>query len=192
MSQSDFVPFRITVCGVEELDAHCASGVTHVLSILDPGAPPPPAFGSFGEHARLDLRFDDMIEEAEGREPPGPKHLDALLAFGRELSAEAETRPCHLLVHCFAGVSRSTASMILILAQARPDRPVEEAFDEVVRIRSQTWPNLRLLEMGDAALGLGGRLVARAHARYREVARNDEERVRIMRSVGRGREVAGL
>ena len=35
--RSPFVPFAITVCGIEELYGHCATGVSHVLSLLDPG-----------------------------------------------------------------------------------------------------------------------------------------------------------
>lgn len=196
MPQPPFAPFRITVCGLEELTAHCEVGVTHVLSILDPGLPPPPAFGRFGEHARLDLRFDDVIEEIPGKEAPQPGHVAAILAFGRELADEATEsrgRPQpHLLVHCHAGVSRSTASMSLILAQARPDRPPAEALAEVVRIRPQTWPNLRIVEMGDAMLGLGGGLVDAALQRYRDFGRDNPEHVRFMRLVGRGREVAHL
>ena len=40
-SASEFVDFHITVCGIEELAGHGAVGVTHVLSILDPGFPDP-------------------------------------------------------------------------------------------------------------------------------------------------------
>jgi len=38
---SIFAPFRLTICGIPELDEHCAAGVTHVLSILDPDNPGP-------------------------------------------------------------------------------------------------------------------------------------------------------
>jgi hypothetical protein len=41
-----------------------------VLSILDPAAVQPPAFGSFGEHERMELRFDDVIEERPDRVAP--------------------------------------------------------------------------------------------------------------------------
>jgi hypothetical protein len=46
------LPFRITVCGIEELAGHGGRGVSHVLSILDPDWPVPEAFGSFGEHRK--------------------------------------------------------------------------------------------------------------------------------------------
>lgn len=116
----EFVHFKLTVCGIEELTGHCDVGVSHVLSILDPGYPSPPAFGSFGEHERLELRFNDVIEDIEGCVPPQPADVERLLAFGQDLMHESATGT-HLLVHCHAGISRSTAAMTLILAQARPD-----------------------------------------------------------------------
>lgn len=190
MTQTSFVPFRITVCGIEELPGHCAVGVSHVLSILDPGLPPPPAFGSFGEHVRLDLRFDDIIDPIPGKAMPQVAHVESVLAFGQTLIDEG--RDAHLLVHCHMGISRSTASMALILAQARRDRDPAEALAEVVRIRPQTWPNLRLIEMGDHLLGLEGRLVAAARDRYAEQVRAEPTRLDFFREVGRGREVEHL
>jgi predicted protein tyrosine phosphatase len=185
-SGSDFVDFRITVCGVAELDSHSAVGVTHVLSILDPGTPDPDAFGAFGEHERLDLRFNDIVDEIPGMRAPAPEDVAALLRFGRDIMRESDA---HLLVHCHMGISRSTASMALILAQARPDRPALEALAEVRRIRPRIWPNLRLVELGDAALGRSGELVAAAIARYRHVIDVRPDIGEMMTQMGRGREV---
>lgn len=182
-------PFQITVCGIEELEGHCETGVSHVLSILDPGWPVPPAFGAFGEHERLELRFNDVIEETPDREPPQPEHVEALLAFGRDLMAEPR-RGAHLLVHCHAGISRSTASMTLMLAQALPDRPASEIVEEVMRIRSKAWPNLRIIEIGDAMLGRGGTLVAAVPEAYRRQLARRPDLAEMMTEAGRGREVA--
>jgi predicted protein tyrosine phosphatase len=185
-SGSGFVSFHITLCGVAELGSHSAVGVTHVLSILDPGTPDPDVFGAFGEHERLDLRFNDIVDEIPGLRAPEPEDVAALLRFGRDLMRDKEA---HLLVHCHMGVSRSTAAMALILAQARPDRPALEAMAEVRRIRPRIWPNLRLVEIGDAALGRKGELVAAAIARYRHVIERRPEVGEMMIGAGRGREV---
>ena len=61
-----------------------------------------------------------------------------------------------LLVHCHAGVSRSTASAVLLLAQRDPARDPGDIVDEVVRRRPQAWPNLRIVEIGDRLLGRRG------------------------------------
>src|SRR5271165_4374781 len=103
----------ITICGIDELPDHSAAGVTHVLSILDPGWPEPEAFGEYGEHARLELRFHDVIDDVPslGYDAPQRRHVEALLEFGRAMLEEPA--PVHLLVHCHAGISRSTAAASL-------------------------------------------------------------------------------
>jgi hypothetical protein len=59
--------FKITVCGIEELIEHCGAGVSHVVLILDPAWPVSPALGAYGEHDRLELRFDDVIDRVLAR-----------------------------------------------------------------------------------------------------------------------------
>jgi predicted protein tyrosine phosphatase len=159
------VTFRTTICGIAELEAHSAIGISHVLSILDPPAPEPPAFGAYGEHARLELRFDDVIEDRAGFATPDAGHIAKILAFGRSLRDES-CGATHLLVHCHAGISRSSAALTLILAQDRPKVPADEILAEVLQMRDKAWPNLRMIELGDAALDRGGALVAAVPAIY--------------------------
>ena len=185
---TNFVPFQLTVCGIEELAGHCQVGVSHVLSILDPGYPEPPAFGAFGEHRRLELRFHDIIDDTPGMLLPQKADVENLLAFGRDLLAEPAPA-AHLLVHCHAGISRSTASMMLILAQARPEIAAPDVVAHVVGIRPRAWPNLRILEIGDALLGREGEIVAAARDRYRAFAAERPEWERFILEAGRGREV---
>ena len=180
------VPFQVTICGIDELGFHCAAGVTHVLSILDPGWPEPEAFGAFDPHRRLELRFHDVIEAEPGCIAPESLDVEQLLTFGRDLT---EARDTHLLVHCHAGVSRSTAAAALILAQTRPDRPAEEALQAVVRQRPRAWPNLRILELGDALLERHGEIVNAARAHYRRFLQREPWLIEQMIDSGRGREV---
>ncbi len=182
-------PFLLTICGIEELAGHGAARPSHVLSILDPDHPVPEAFGSFGEHQKLELRFHDNVDPMPNQTMPMPEHVEALLAFGRDLMAEPP-QDAHLLVHCHAGISRSTASMALILAQHRPDLPADAILAEVLRIRGKAWPNLRMLEMGDAMLGRGGTLPAAAHALYRHQLEIRPQLWDFMNNLGRGRELA--
>ncbi|MEA2737971.1 MAG: hypothetical protein QOH05_1278 [Acetobacteraceae bacterium] len=182
-------PFRITVCGLEELTDHCETGATHVLSILDPDYPVPEAFGRFGEHEKLELRFHDVIEDDPGMVPPREGDVVRLLAFGRDLMAEPPN-DAHLLVHCHAGISRSTASMALILAQGLPAVSAHEIMREIVLIRPKAWPNLRIVEMGDAMLGRNGEIVAAAAEVYRTQLEIRPHLAVFMTLGRRGREVA--
>jgi predicted protein tyrosine phosphatase len=181
-------PFRITICGLDELAGHSENGASHVLSILDPDHPVPEAFGRFGEHRKLELRFHDVIEEDRGMDPPRADDVALLLAFGRDLLHEPP-RDAHLLVHCHAGISRSTASMALILVQALPGLSGRDIMQEVLRIRPKAWPNLRMIEMGDAALRRGGEIVAAAVEVYRRQLEIRPHLAEFMTLGGRGREV---
>ena len=182
-------PFKLTVCGIEELAGHGAARPSHVLSILDPDHPVPEAFGTFGEHKKLELRFHDIVDPMPGQIMPTEDHVDALLAFGRDLMAEPP-HDAHLLVHCHAGISRSTASMALILAQHRPELSAEAVLAEILRIRDKAWPNLRMLELGDAMLGRGGTFPRAAHAIYQRQLEIRPFLWDFMSNLGRDRELA--
>ena len=179
--------FQLTICGVDELECHCAGGVTHVLSILDPGTPEPEPLSGFDMTRRLRLRFHDVIESDPGWIAPERWDIELLLAFSRDLSVSQQT---HLLVHCHAGISRSTAAATLVMAQAFPNRPADDLLHEVVRLRPRAWPNLRILELGDDILGRGGEIVEAAHAHYRRALEREPWLADAMIDGGRGREVA--
>ncbi len=187
MAEKTLVPFQLTICGIEELEGHCAGGVTHVLSILDPGWPEPESLSGFDIHHRLRLRFHDVIESQPGWIAPERWDVELLLAFSRDLAASEKA---HLLVHCHAGVSRSTAAATLVMAQTRPDRPAAEVLVEIVRLRPRAWPNLRILELGDEVLGRRGEIVEAARAHYRRALEREPWLAEAMIDGGRGREVA--
>lgn len=180
------VPFQLTICGIDELACHCAGDVTHVLSLLDPGWPEPEALSIFDLNRRLRLHFHDVIEAQPGRIAPERWDVELLLAFARDLDAAEET---HLLIHCHAGVSRSTAAATLVLAQMWPKRRADDVLGEVVRLRPRAWPNLRILELGDALLGRDGEIVEAAHAHYRRAIEREPWLADAMIEGGRGREV---
>ncbi len=182
------MPFEISICGIEELEPFGTRGVTHLLSVLDPDYPEPESLGLLTPSHRLQLRFHDVIDVMPGQVLVEIEQVRQVLAFGRDLPAEQG----HLLVHCHAGISRSTAFTILLLAQALPDVPSDEIVAEIVRIRPRTWPNLRIIEIGDEILGRNGTLVAAVRARHAEYAKRVPRFVQLMKELGRHREVDGL
>lgn len=165
--KTDLVPFRITICGLSELCHHGAAGVSHVLTILDPGWPDPPDFAAWAPHRRTIWRFHDIIGEAEELAAPQAADVEKVLEFGR---AARRDRVDHLLVHCHMGISRSTAAASILLAQHQPGRE-RDAFDHLWQIRPKSWPNSRMVRIADALLGRQGALVAAMQAHHARVAR---------------------
>jgi predicted protein tyrosine phosphatase len=191
MAESQVSPSvpRLTICGLNELGAFRDAAVTHVLSILDPAYPEPQDFAAYGPHRRLTLRFDDVIEVKAGMLPPEQSHIEALLEFGEGLAGAEDDPLRHLLVHCHAGISRSTASMATLLAEARPDMDEDVVFAHIREIRPQAWPNSRMIGMADGLLGRGGRLVGALRRHYGEQIRRRPDLVDLIKRVGRGAEV---
>jgi predicted protein tyrosine phosphatase len=174
----------LTVCGLDELDVHAARGVTHVLSILDPEWPEPEAFLAFDPHFRATFRFHDAIEPDPGVLLPQRADVEAILAFGRDAGDVS-----HLLIHCHAGISRSTAAMLMILAQAHPHESEDAAVDELLAIRPQAWPNSRMIAFADELLGRNGRLTAAVTRIYARRLEAQPQFAQLMRLGRRGREV---
>jgi predicted protein tyrosine phosphatase len=182
------MPFEITVCGIGELNSYAACGVRHVLSILDPRLAERPSFAAFGEHRRLELCFDDILEPLEGQVVPQRAHVDEILRFAGDLMGDPPPET-HLLVHCHMGVSRSSAALPLILARVRPDLAAAQILDKVLRVRRRAWPNLWLIELGDGALGRNGELIRALSAVYRLQLQRHPELRRYFIECGRKREV---
>ena len=180
----------LTICGIDEIPQHGPRAVTHVLSLLDPQWPDLTGFQDYGTHRRTTLRFHDVIDPAPGVTLPTRDHVAKILAFGEEMAAEtgvAATR--HLLVHCHAGISRSTAAMISLLAQIDPDDDEDRLFERVRQIRPQAWPNSLMIGIADDILGRQGRLVAALRRHYGAQLRQRPEIAGWMRNLARDREL---
>ena len=86
--------------------------------------------------------------------PPGREHIDRLIAFARGWDAQAP-----LLIHCWAGISRSMASAFTVLCdRLGRDREIEIAL-AMRRRAPHASPNTLLVRHADEALGRGGRMV---------------------------------
>ena len=174
----------LTICGLDELNGHQDRGVTHILSILDPEWPEPSAFQAFDPHFRAIFRFHDAIEPDAGVLLPERADVEAILAFGRDAGEAAR-----LLIHCHAGISRSTAATLMMLAQAHSDEAEDAIAARLLEIRPQAWPNSRMIAFADELLDRGGRLVAATGTIYARQLAVRPELAEYMRRGNRAREV---
>ncbi len=179
---------RLTICGLNEIPRFAGASVSHVLSILDPDWPEPEAFQDFPPHARETMRFDDVVEISDFYAAPEAGHIDDILAFGRRLQDQAVT---HLLIHCHAGVSRSTAAAAILMAASHPGRE-SDAFRVIAEIRPRSWPNSRMIALGDAVLARGGAFTAALKAHHRWVTQQHPDLAELIRLHGRAHEVPEL
>lgn len=180
----------LTICGIDELAAQRSRDVSHVLSILDPELPEIETFQSYGEHHRTTLRFHDIIDPADKKILPAPEHVAAILQFGSDLAPSIGSGgDGHLLVHCHMGVSRSTAAMLSLLAQACPEETEDRLFDRLRQIRPQAWPNSLMVGYADDLLERDGRLIMALRRHYSHQIAHDPNFLVWMKQLGRTREL---
>ncbi len=146
---------RIHVCSLSRLpETVKASGARSLVTLINEGTPVkrPPAITA---EKHLVVTLSDIVVEEPGHTLPNESHVERLLDFVRTWD---QLEP--LLIHCWAGVSRSTAAAFIAACALRPDRD-EADIARSVRMNSPTaTPNSRLVAIADAKLGRNGRMAA--------------------------------
>jgi predicted protein tyrosine phosphatase len=105
-------------------------------------------------HRHLLLEMDDITVELDGYRAPAQEHLADLIRFVRGWDRRAP-----LVVHCYAGISRSTAGAFVAACALNPRRE-ERVIAEAIRRASPTaTPNIRIVSLADRLLGRDGRMV---------------------------------
>jgi predicted protein tyrosine phosphatase len=130
------------------------TGASHIVSLLgDEASVERPAAVTAQNH--LWLRLHDISAPLDGYIIPDEAHIAELLSFVRRWDRRAP-----LVVHCYAGISRSTASAFASVCALNPERD-EVGIAQALRRASPTaTPNIRIVSLADRLLGRDGRMVA--------------------------------
>lgn len=100
------------------------------------------------------LQMDDIAAPVDGMIAPNETHVEQLVDFARRWD-----RAGPLVVHCFAGISRSTAAAFIAACALAPERDEEELAQRLRKASITAMPNPRLVALGDSHLGRNGRMV---------------------------------
>lgn len=144
----------IHVCSLARLhDTVQDSRARHVVTLIkDVSLVRRPAGVAAENHLLLDM--DDITVELDGYVPPSEEHVEKLIDF---VTRWDRTAP--MVVHCYAGISRSTAGAFITACALNPGRD-EMTIAKCIRDSSPTAiPNIRLVKLADKMLGRRGRMV---------------------------------
>jgi len=142
------------VCSLARLpETVAATGASHVVTLLNEGTPVScPATIRSDRH--LFIAVSDIVEPLDGHILPCATHVETLLRF-----VHAWERESPLLIHCFAGISRSTAAAFVSACALAPERAEADIAAALRRASPSATPNTRLIAVADDLLGRGGRMV---------------------------------
>jgi predicted protein tyrosine phosphatase len=144
---------RLHVCSRALIGETVAkTGARSLVTLLSPGTNIERPTGIRPER-HLYLAVSDIVEPLPGQVLPDRTHLESLLGF-----FDAWDRAEPMVIHCFAGVSRSTAAAYIAACALKPSRD-EFAIARAIRAASPTAsPNPRLIALADDALRRRGRM----------------------------------
>lgn len=102
----------------------------------------------------LKLAVNDITEPQEGLIHPSAEHVDELVRF-----ALSWDRQGPLVIHCWAGISRSTAAAFITLCALNPSVPERLLARRLREASATASPNRLLVRLADARLNRCGRMV---------------------------------
>ena len=125
----------------------------HLITVINKmSIPPTPAVVPAEAHLRLAM--NDITGPQDGLVHPNEAHIAALIAFARDWARQGP-----LVVHCWAGISRSTAAAFIALCTLNAPG-AERRFAQALRAASPTaTPNVLMVELADDLLGAKGRMI---------------------------------
>ena len=145
----------LIVCPLSQVERLVAERApSHLITLMDPASLIATPAGLAPEH-HLKVGINDIVEAADGLILAAPGDIAGILAFGEAWDGE---RP--LLIHCWAGISRSTATAFVIACARAPETPEIEIAQALRRASPWAFPNRRIVALADAHLGREGRMNA--------------------------------
>jgi predicted protein tyrosine phosphatase len=139
-------------------DVIAARRPSHLITLLSPEELIPTPRG-FAPERHLRLGVHDIAEPMAGLVAPDASTVEAVLAFAQGWDAAAP-----MVVHCWAGISRSTASAFAIACERNPHADELEIALAMRRASPSAFPNRRIVALADDILGRQGRMVEAVEA----------------------------
>jgi predicted protein tyrosine phosphatase len=145
----------IHVCSLARLhETVKETGARHIVSLIgDDANLIRPAQVRPENH--LWLQLHDISTPLDGHILPGEEQVTDLIRFVRTWD-----RRTPLVVHCYMGISRSTASAYTSVCALSPHRDESDIAQALRRASPTATPNIRIVSLADKLLGRDGRMIA--------------------------------
>lgn len=139
---------------------------SRVVSLLGPGTQFP-VIAAMGNDQHHKVELNDIRKPIDGLVPPGETHITGLIGFLKTWDPDTP-----LLSHCWAGISRSSATAFIAACLHNPDANEGTIAQAIADASPTAYPNTLIVSIADSLMARGGRMV-----RAVESICSDEERV---------------
>jgi predicted protein tyrosine phosphatase len=112
-----------------------------------------PTFDGMGPDLHLTVPIHDIVDDIGDWRAPDLSDAESVIRF-----VERWDRANPMLIHCWAGISRSTASAFITACVHNPKADEEEIALAIRKASVTASPNRRLVAHADALLGRNGRM----------------------------------
>lgn len=153
-----FSRLSLYITSVDMVKEYYCHDITHLVSIGDVGVVWP-MFKNFPTQPRLlRLEFKDTTDVTK---PTCPKANDigSIIKFAAAIKFYMEVKPVNLLIHCQAGISRSTAAAFIILNTIAGPGYETVCLNKVYHARCQMLPNELMVSLADDILVRNGAML---------------------------------
>lgn len=149
---------KLIICSSEQVDCYRDAGITHLVSVRNPGISidKPGWFRGL----QLGLHFGDVVSDTDAQQyrtkAPTMDDIRRTVSFTSDAWMDNASK---VLINCDYGASRSPAlAYVAFAAKLGADRE-HEAFQAVLDIRPEAVPNMMVVELGNKFLQRGGKLM---------------------------------
>ena len=111
-----------------------------------------PDLAASGNHLKLTMH--DIAMPIDGMTTPGASHVETLIDFIADWDQQTP-----MLIHCWAGISRSTASAYIAQCMLAPEKSEQALAAELRALSPSATPNPLIIAHADAILGRSGRMI---------------------------------
>jgi predicted protein tyrosine phosphatase len=133
-------------------------GARHIISLMkDISLVERPACVDVKNH--LHIGIDDIACPIDGYIHPCEDHVSRLVDF-----VKGWDRNAPIVIHCYAGISRSTASAYVAACTLNPKRDEKSIAWELRRASRTAMPNALIVSLADRLLGRQGRMIGAIEA----------------------------
>jgi predicted protein tyrosine phosphatase len=165
--------FNFYICGVDEVPKYEDKFITDIIAFTHPGNQNEANYDDFNFSPKINKFcvhdvFDDRYH-SDGLKWPDEKLIKDIISVCDDIKKKVdEHEMVNCLIHCQAGISRSTAAAFILLSILTGEWKERDCINEIYQRRWIMRPNPLMIEFADKLLNRGGKMLSLVDTREKK------------------------